>query len=36
VVATLSRFTDDLKIACFGAGVGSVSEWGAQHIEDIA
>lgn len=36
VVATLSRFTDDLRIACFGAGVRSVSEWNTQYIEDIA
>jgi isopentenyl-diphosphate delta-isomerase len=36
VVASVSRFTDDLRIACFGAGVRSVSDWSLEHIEDMA
>jgi len=34
VVATLTRFKDDLRIACFGLGVRAVSDLTPEHIKD--
>ena len=35
VIKTLTAFTDDLKIACFGAGASSVLKLSEDHIENI-
>jgi len=34
VVATLTRFTDDLRIACFGAGLSTASNFTNAHLKD--